>query len=298
MAKDAAAPIITVKRSWDRPDPALVDRFRDAPSGNVSDAANRGNSLDPSIKPVTPEFRFCGTALTVDAGKHDNLAFWAALDKVQAGDVMMVATQGHRDCAVIGDLIVSFARNRGCVAVVTDGMIRDVEALGELGIPVFSAGIRPSGPDKKGPGSVGLPVWVAGQRVDPGDIVVGDRDGVVVVPQAMAAEAADTLDQIAEKEAGMEADGGHARALEPLGEPASVEEVGELARLLNHEFGHKPKKDDEVRQELAEELADVLFVILVMANERGIDLDAALVRTLEKYRRRDSDRWTRKDPST
>ena len=207
MAKDAAAPIITVKRSWDRPDPALVDRFRDAPSGNVSDAANRGNSLDPSIKPVTPEFRFCGTALTVDAGKHDNLAFWAALDKVQAGDVMMVATQCHRDCAVIGDLIVSFARNRGCVAVVTDGMIRDVEALGEIGIPVFSAGVRPSGPNKKGPGSVGLPVWVAGQRIDPGDIVVGDRDGVVVVPQAMAAEAAETLDQIAEKEAGMEADG-------------------------------------------------------------------------------------------
>lgn len=207
MAENAAAPIITVKRIWERPDPALVDRFRDAPSGNVSDASNRGNSLDPVIKPVTPEYRFCGTAVTVDAGKHDNLAFWAALDKVQAGDVMMVATQGHRDCAVIGDLIVSFARNRGCIAVVTDGMIRDVEALGEIGIPVFSAGVRPSGPDKKGPGSVGLPIWVAGQRVDPGDIVVGDRDGVVVVPQAIAAGAAETLDQIAAKEAGMEEDG-------------------------------------------------------------------------------------------
>lgn len=207
MGGDATAPIITVKRSWSRPDPALVERFRDAPSGNVSDAANRGNSLDPAIKPVTPEYRFCGTAVTVDAGKHDNLAFWVALDKVQAGDVMMVATQGHRDCAVIGDLIVSFARNRGCVAVVTDGMIRDVEALGEIGIPVFSAGVRPSGPQKQGPGSVGLPVWVAGQRVVSGDIVVGDRDGVVVVPQGMAAEAADIVDQIAAKEAGMEEDG-------------------------------------------------------------------------------------------
>ena len=75
-----------------------------------------------------------------------------------------------------------------------------------------------------------------------------------------------------------------------------VEEVGELARLLNHEFGDKPRKDDEAHQELAEELADVLFVILVMANEQGIDLDEALVRTLEKYRLRDSDRWTRKSP--
>ena len=75
-----------------------------------------------------------------------------------------------------------------------------------------------------------------------------------------------------------------------------VEEVGELARLLNHEFGDKPKKDGEAHQELAEELADVLFVILVMANEQGIDLDEALVKTLEKYRLRDSDRWTRKRP--
>ncbi len=73
-----------------------------------------------------------------------------------------------------------------------------------------------------------------------------------------------------------------------------VEEVGELARLLNHEFGHKPKKSEEAHQELAEELADILFVILVMANEQGIDLDQALEGVLEKYRARDSDRWTRK----
>lgn len=204
---EETAPIITMKRHWTRPDAVLVDRFRDAPSGNVSDAAGRAHSMDPGIKPVTPAFRFCGTALTVDAGRHDNLAFWAALEKVQAGDVMVVATQSHRDCAVIGDLIVSFARNRGCVAVVTDGMIRDVEALAEIGIPVFAAGVRPSGPTKRGPGAVGLPVWVGGERVESGDIIVGDRDGVVVVPQHMATEAAEVVDQIAEKEAGMEEDG-------------------------------------------------------------------------------------------
>ena len=74
-----------------------------------------------------------------------------------------------------------------------------------------------------------------------------------------------------------------------------TEEVGELARLMNHRFGHKPKKPDEAEQELALELADVLFVLLVIANEQGIDLDHALERTLEKYRVRDADRWTRKD---
>jgi 4-hydroxy-4-methyl-2-oxoglutarate aldolase len=120
---------------------------------------------------------------------------------------MMVATHGHTECAVVGDLIISFARNRGAVAVVTDGMVRDKEMLAELGLPVFSAGVRPSGPTKRGPGSVGLPVWVGGQRVEAGDIVVGDMDGVVVVPQAMIADALPVLDQIAEKEAGMEEDG-------------------------------------------------------------------------------------------
>jgi len=74
-----------------------------------------------------------------------------------------------------------------------------------------------------------------------------------------------------------------------------VEEVGELARLFNHEFGHKPKKGSEPRQEIAEELADILFVLLVIANQQGIDLGLALDHVLEKYRVRDSDRWTRKE---
>lgn len=74
-----------------------------------------------------------------------------------------------------------------------------------------------------------------------------------------------------------------------------TEEVGELARLMNHRFGHKPKKPEEAEQDMALELADILFVLLVIANEQGIDLDDALERTLEKYRLRDSDRWTRKD---
>lgn len=201
------APIITVKRSWGRPDAALVERFRDRPSGNVSDAAGRAGALAPHIKPVTPSRRFVGAALTVDCGRHDNLAFWAALESVRPGDVMMVATHDHSGCAVVGDLIIAFARNRGAVAVVTDGMVRDAEALGGIGLPVFAAGIRPSGPTKRGPGAVGLPVWVGGQRVEAGDVVVGDADGVVVVPRAMLTQAADELDRIAEKEAGMEADG-------------------------------------------------------------------------------------------
>lgn len=207
MATAETQPIITVKRNWARPAPEVVAKFAAAPSGNVSDAAGRGGSLDPAIKPRTPNFRFAGPALTIDAGRHDNLAFWAALDSVQAGDVMMVTTHDHTDCAVVGDLIISFARNRGAVAVVTDGMIRDVEALEEVGLPVYSRGVRPSGPQKAGPGSVGLPIWMGGQRIEAGDIVVGDRDGVVVVRRDQIETALPILDEIAAKEAGMEEDG-------------------------------------------------------------------------------------------
>lgn len=207
MADTKGAPIISVKRAWTRPAPDIVAKFAAAPSGNVSDAAGRAGSLDPAIKPRTPLYRFAGTALTIDAGRHDNLAFWAALDSVQPGDVMMVSTHDHEDCAVVGDLIISFARNRGAVAVVTDGMIRDVEALEAVGVPVFSRGVRPSGPTKRGPGAVGLPIWLGGQRIEAGDIVVGDRDGVVVVPQGMIDTALPVLDEITAKEAGMEEDG-------------------------------------------------------------------------------------------
>lgn len=211
MAAAGVAPIITVKRSWERPDQQLLERFRGRPTGNVSDAAGRTGALAPHIKPVTPERRFVGSALPIDCGRHDNLAFWAALESVQPGDVMMVSTHDHAGCAVVGDLIISFARNRGAVAVVTDGMVRDAEALIEIGIPVFAAGIRPSGPTKRGPGSVGLPVWIGGQRVEPGDMVAGDTDGVVVVPRALLSQAATEVEQIAAKEAALEADGREGR---------------------------------------------------------------------------------------
>ena len=207
MAAAGSAPIITVKRRWERPDATLLERFRERPTGNISDAAGRTGALAPNIKPLTPGRRFVGSALTVDCGRHDNLAFWAALESVQPGDVMMVATHDHLGCAVVGDLIISFARNRGAVAVVTDGMVRDAEALAGIGIPVFAAGVRPSGPTKRGPGSVGLPVWIGGQRVEPGDMVVGDTDGVVVVPRATLEVAAAEVERIAAKEATMEEDG-------------------------------------------------------------------------------------------
>jgi 4-hydroxy-4-methyl-2-oxoglutarate aldolase len=199
------APHVTIDTRWQRPDPALVERFRDVPSGNVSDAAGRVADLPNAIKPVTGMVRFCGIALTADNGPTGNFAVWAALEHIQPGDVLVIATGGARQRAVIGDLLAGFAYNGGAVAIVTDGMIRDVEQLDALGKPVFAGGVTPVGPVGEGDCCIGGAVTLGEQVIRSGDVIVGDADGIAVVPQAMLAEAAAELDRITAREQGMEA---------------------------------------------------------------------------------------------
>jgi len=198
-------PHITIDMRWERAERTLVECFRDAPTGNVSDAAGRVVGLPNTIKPITSAYRFCGTALTVDNGRTGNLGVWAALEHVRPGDVLVIATDDARARAVIGDLLAGFAFNSGAVAVVTDGMIRDQETLEDLGKPVFAGGITPVGPIGDGPCSVGTPITLGSQTVCSGDLIVGDLDGIVVVPQAKLASSVGALTQITEKERAMEA---------------------------------------------------------------------------------------------
>lgn len=195
-------PIVTIG-TFERPDPKLLDPFRDMPSGNVSDAAGRVVGIPSSIKPVTRAFRFCGTAVTVDTGRGTNLGVWAAFEHVRPGDVLVIATHDSRERAVVGDLLAGFLFNAGVAAIVTDGMVRDAEELDAMDKPVFAHGITPVGPAKDGAVSVGLPVTLGIQRIASGDVIVGDRDGVVVVPQDKLASATEALAEIAEREASM-----------------------------------------------------------------------------------------------
>ncbi|MBJ3774218.1 RraA family protein [Acuticoccus mangrovi] len=182
-----------------------VDAFADAPVGNIVDALGRSGAMVHTIKPVTGLDRFCGPALTVDAGPRDNLAPWAAMRLAKAGDVMVIATGGHDAHSVAGDILVTIAKNAGVAAIVTDGMVRDITGIDEAGIPVFSAGVSPNSPQKNGPGAVGLPIIAGGVAVAAGDIVCGDEDGVVVIPGARIAEAKAALAVVRRKEAAMEA---------------------------------------------------------------------------------------------
>ena len=198
-------PALTIRSDFPRPDATLLGAFAALPTGNIVDAQDRLGALDHAIGPVTTMSRFHGAAVVVDAGPRDNLAAWAALKVVKPGDVIVIRTGDHLNAAVIGDNIVAMAKNAGVVGVVTDGVVRDVDALNDVGLPVFARGVTPNSPWKNGPGTVGLEAAVGGVTIRSGDVVVGDVDGVVRVPLESAAAVAEAARAVVAKERGMEA---------------------------------------------------------------------------------------------
>jgi len=196
---------LTVRRRFERPAASLVARFSGLPTGFVTDAMNGAGAMSYRIKPIAPEMSFCGVAVTAFCPPMDNLAVMAALDFVEAGDVIVVGTQGSEAAGIVGDLWASGARARGVVGVVTDGLVRDVPGLLKVGLPTFAIGHNPNSAFKNGPGSINLPISCGGIAVEPGDIVVGDRDGIVVVPRLLAERVAERLEAVKKKEADMEA---------------------------------------------------------------------------------------------
>ena len=178
-------PLLTIRRRIERPERSLVEAFAGTPTGFIVDAMGGRGSLDSRIKPLpgTPN-RFVGTALTCLNGPADNLALAAAVSLCAPGDVLVAATDGFTGCSVVGDLLLGIAKNRGAVALVTDGLLRDITDIQVLAFPAFATGVSPNSPARNGPGTVGLPVVCGGLPVAAGDIVVGDPDGVVVVPRA------------------------------------------------------------------------------------------------------------------
>jgi len=199
-------PMLTIHRGWARPDPALVAAFRGAQTSHVCDAMEGRGAVDWQIKPVDPgNGVFCGPALTAWAYPADIAAMFGALAEAQSGDVIMLACDGFTATAVIGDLAAGMMKNKGVAAFVTDGLARDRAGIIATGLPLFAKGIVPNSPALNGPGVVGAPVVLGGVHVCPGDIIVGDADGVVVVPQARASEVLETLGRIRTAEAAMEA---------------------------------------------------------------------------------------------
>jgi 4-hydroxy-4-methyl-2-oxoglutarate aldolase len=193
-------PLLTIARKIDRPSAAEIEPFRGVPLSFLCDAMGGDGALDWRIKPISVSSLF-GVALTCQCGPADVLPLKTAVAMCQPGDVIMVATGGHVGAAVVGDLLLGIAKNRGAVGFVTDGLIRDRIDVEALQIPVYARGVTPNSPHSKGPGSVGLPIVCGGRRIASGDLIVGDRDGIVVVPRGDIPEALTNLERVRALEA-------------------------------------------------------------------------------------------------
>jgi 4-hydroxy-4-methyl-2-oxoglutarate aldolase len=204
MIKDP--PVLTIRRNFARPTAAEIAAFADVPTGYVVDALGGRGALDYRIKPLaTVKSVLVGVAMTCHCGPADNLALFAALEAAKAGDVLVAATDGFTATAVTGDLLLGMAKNRGVRGLVTDGLVRDLPGILGVGLPVYCAGVTPNSPARNGPGTVGLPVVVGGVTVEPGDIIVGDSDGVVVVRRSEAGAVVEKLAEVRVAEAALEA---------------------------------------------------------------------------------------------
>jgi len=184
-----------VVAEFPRADPALIERLRDVPTSILSDCLERFGVMDSAIKPLLPGKTFAGSALTVEEIEAGNLMSHLALKYVQPGDVLVVDAKGVTRRACWGGLQTYSAQLKGVAAIVIDGAIRDLDDVAKYGVPVYARAVTPAGPHKGWGGYVGGSIACGGVAVNPGDMIVGDSDGLVVVPRLRAAEIAGKTQQ-------------------------------------------------------------------------------------------------------
>jgi RraA family protein len=170
-----------------RPSRELVESFKGLPVANIADEMNRLYCVDARIKALN-SMPLLGTAFTVKTRVGDNLMLHKAIDMAQPGEIIVVDVQGDLSNSVTGEIMMRQAVKRGISGVVVDGAVRDGEALKKLKLSIYAAGIQPNGPYKDGPGEINVPVCCGGIVVKPGDIIVGDADGIVVIDPQDAPE--------------------------------------------------------------------------------------------------------------
>jgi regulator of RNase E activity RraA len=164
-------------------DLALAERFKALPVANVSDGMSRMSAGGSRLRPYHDEGkRFAGPALTVKTRPGDNLMAHKALDMAVAGDVIVIDAGGDLTNSIMGEIMVAIALKKGVTAIVIDGAIRDAEDIRASGIGMFAAGVTHRGPYKDGPGEINVPIAIDGMVVEPGDLMLGDGDGILCVP--------------------------------------------------------------------------------------------------------------------
>lgn len=193
----------TIGAVLSRPDAAVVETARALPTATLHEAGGRIGVMPSAIKPVAPGMKVCGTAVTVDSPGGDNLWLHRALYVAEPGDVLVVHVRGVYDFGYWGEIMSLAARVSGLGGLVIDGCVRDGAILADFGLPVFARGlcIRGTGKDYGARGWINFPTLFDSLVVNPGDLIVGDTDGVVVIPSAHAGQVVDAAVQREQKEA-------------------------------------------------------------------------------------------------
>ena len=176
-----------IRRDFTRIDAATVAAASEYASSILADVAGRRGAMDGRIQALVPAMRCCGPAFTIEVRPGDNLMIHAAMAMAKPGDVLVIDGKSDRTAALMGSIMLTACKQLGFAGVVLDASLRDTEELRELGFPVWSIGANPNGPTKGVSGRINWPVSCGGVAVNPGDLVVGDADGVTVVGQEKAA---------------------------------------------------------------------------------------------------------------
>jgi 4-hydroxy-4-methyl-2-oxoglutarate aldolase len=177
-----------IRRTIDRVPPAIVESARKFQASILADVGGRRGTLGGRIQPLSKSMKVAGPAFTVEVRPGDNLMIHAALQLAKPGDVIVVDGKGDLSCALTGALMAAHAQKAGIAGFVIDAAVRDTEDCAKGSFPIFAAGGNPNGPLKNSAGRINWPVSLAGTTVNPGDLIVGDADGVVVVPRETAAD--------------------------------------------------------------------------------------------------------------
>jgi RraA family protein len=204
--QEIGKPGFRYQTGFERPAENLIASYRDLMkktgclTGNVGDCLGRVAAMDSRVKSLAEGMKIVGPALTVRVPPTDNLMIHKALTMIKAGDVLVIEGGGNHSWALLGFLMVSTAQKLGVAGIVADGCVRDAQEIRKSGYPVFSAGLSPNGPFKEGPGEINFPISCGGQVVRPGDIIIADDDGVVVLKQELAAGTLAEVEKVIQRE--------------------------------------------------------------------------------------------------
>lgn len=183
MFINASTNNIQVAKTWERAHLDDVKELAHYPVALIGDVRARMGMMSSVIRPITPAPRLAGTVLPVHSAEGDNLAIHCALDDACEGDILVINAGAETNRAVFGDILGEICLAKGVAGVVVDGAVRDVEELAGQGLAVYARGVCPAGPWKNGPGTTGSPVACGNIVCNPGDAIIGDNDGLIIVPR-------------------------------------------------------------------------------------------------------------------